>query len=69
MSDAPYPFRAAWVDPDFRPKHKPGCVHCARCGKVLKDRAKERSRFFPGMARAMAEQWGGFALEAVKCAA
>lgn len=33
------------------------------------DRAKERSRFFPGMARAMAEQWGGYALEAVKCAA
>ncbi len=25
-------------------------------------RAKERSRFFPGMARAMAEQWGEYAL-------
>lgn len=27
------------------------------------DRQKERSRFFPGVAAAMAEQWGGFALE------
>lgn len=27
------------------------------------DRGKERSRFFPSVARAMAEQWGGFALE------
>lgn len=26
------------------------------------DRSKERSRFFPTIARAMAEQWGGFAL-------
>lgn len=26
-------------------------------------RATERSRFFPGIARAMAEQWGGYALE------
>ena len=25
------------------------------------DRSKERSRFFPSIARAMAEQWGGFA--------
>jgi hypothetical protein len=24
------------------------------------DRAKERSRFFPGIARAMAQQWGGY---------
>jgi hypothetical protein len=30
-------------------------------------RATERSRFFPGMARAMAEQWGGYAL--MRCAA
>ena len=27
------------------------------------DRAAERSRFFPGMAAAMAEQWGGYAEE------
>jgi hypothetical protein len=27
------------------------------------DRAKERSRFFPGIADAMADQWGGYALE------
>lgn len=27
------------------------------------DREKERSRFFPGIAAAMAEQWGGYALE------
>lgn len=27
------------------------------------DRWKERSRFFPGIARAMADQWGGYALE------
>ncbi len=29
------------------------------------EREKERSRFFPGIARAMAEQWGGYALEQV----
>lgn len=28
------------------------------------DRGQERSRFFPGMADAMADQWGSFALEA-----
>lgn len=27
-----------------------------------KDRGKERSKFFPGMAAAMADQWGGYAL-------
>lgn len=27
------------------------------------DRAKERSRFFPGIAEAMADQWGGYAME------
>lgn len=27
------------------------------------DRRRERSRFFPGIASAMAEQWGGYALE------
>lgn len=27
------------------------------------DRWKERSRFFPGIAAAMAEQWGGYAME------
>lgn len=29
------------------------------------NRAKERSRFFPGVAAAMAEQWGGYALQQV----
>lgn len=29
------------------------------------DREKERSRFFPSIARAMAEQWGGYALNEV----
>lgn len=29
------------------------------------NRAAERSRFFPGIAAAMAEQWGGYAVEAV----
>lgn len=33
------------------------------------DRSKERSRFFPSIARAMAEQWGGFALEMERIAA
>jgi hypothetical protein len=33
------------------------------------DRSKERSRFFPSVARAMAEQWGGFALEVERMAA
>lgn len=33
------------------------------------DRGKERSRFFPSIARAMAEQWGGFALEMERIAA
>lgn len=35
-------------------------IHFASPGK---DRATERSRFFPGMAKAMAEQWGGHAVE------
>lgn len=29
------------------------------------DRGRERSRFFPGIARAMAEQWGGYALDEI----
>ena len=29
------------------------------------DRWKERSRFFPGIAKAMADQWGSFAVDAV----
>lgn len=29
------------------------------------DRQRERSRFFPGMARAMADQWGGAAMQAM----
>lgn len=33
------------------------------------DRSKERSRFFPSIARAMAEQWGGFALGMTEIAA
>lgn len=33
------------------------------------DRWKERSRFFPGIAEAMADQWGGFALEQMRAAA
>lgn len=33
------------------------------------DRGKERSRFFPSIARAMAEQWGGFALGMTEIAA
>lgn len=41
-------------------------VHFASPGE---DRATERSRFFPGMARAMAEQWGGYAAETMKLAA
>lgn len=41
-------------------------VHHASPGK---DRWKERSRFFPGIARAMAQQWGGAALETQQIAA
>lgn len=33
------------------------------------DRWKERSRFFPGIAEAMADQWGGYALQSMKEAA
>lgn len=33
------------------------------------DRQKERSRFFPGIAAAMADQWGGYAIEQVRAAA
>lgn len=33
------------------------------------DRWKERSRFFPGIAAAMAEQWGGYALQSMEEAA
>lgn len=40
-------------------------VHFASPGA---NRATERSRFFPGMARAMAMQWGGYALEDVQAA-
>ena len=32
------------------------------------DRWKERSRFFPGVASAMADQWGGYALSAAEAA-
>jgi hypothetical protein len=32
-------------------------------GDRAKTRWKERSRFFPGIAEAMADQWGGYALE------
>ena len=32
------------------------------------DRWKERSRFFPGLAAAMADQWGGHALEQLRAA-
>jgi len=35
-------------------------VHHASPGE---DRWKERSRFFPGIARAMAQQWGGAAID------
>ena len=41
-------------------------VHHASPGP---DRATERSRFFPGIAKAMADQWGGYALEEVRMAA
>ena len=41
-------------------------VHHASPGA---DRGAERSRFFPGMARAMAEQWGGYALQSQQLAA
>lgn len=40
-------------------------VHFASPGP---DRATERSRFFPGIARAMAEQWGGYAIEQARAA-
>jgi len=33
------------------------------------DRWKERSRFFPGIAEAMADQWGGYALDQIGRAA
>ena len=32
-------------------------------GMFTTDRAKNRSKTFPGIARAMAEQWGGFAID------
>lgn len=42
------------------PEHKEwSAVHLASPGP---DRWRERSRFFPGMAAAMAAQWGGFGL-------
>lgn len=40
-------------------------VHKASPGA---DRATERSRFFPGIASAMAAQWGGYALSAAEAA-
>lgn len=41
-------------------------VHKASPGP---DRWKERSRFFPGIAAAMAAQWGGYALDHIETAA
>lgn len=47
---------ALGIDPDTRADNR---VHSMGPGE---DRSKKRSRFFPSIARAMAEQWGGFAL-------
>lgn len=47
---------AAALGKEGRPENR---VHSMSPGA---DRGKERSRFFPSVARAMAEQWGGFAL-------
>lgn len=49
---------------------RPGTEEHRRWSRVHRmppgpDRAKERSRFFPGVAAAMAEQWGGYALQQV----
>jgi len=55
---------AAALGLDGRPVNR---VHSL--GSTGVDRSKERSRFFPSVAKAMAEQWGGFALGCVEIAA
>ena len=54
---------ALGIDPDTRADNR---VHSMGPGQ---DRSKERSRFFPSIAKAMAEQWGGFALQMQEIAA
>jgi hypothetical protein len=55
---------AAALGLDGRPVNR---VHSL--GSSNADRSKERSRFFPSVAKAMAEQWGGFALGCAEIAA
>lgn len=51
--------RALRLPEDAKPNNR---VHAASPGP---DRWKERSKFFEGIANAMATQWGGYALEAI----
>jgi len=55
---------AAALDMTGRPVNR---VHSL--GSTSVDRSKERSRFFPTVAKAMAEQWGGFAMGCAEIAA
>ena len=51
---------AEWVDGKTgKIKRQPKWYAMAKQGKELGHRSKERSKTFPGIAKAMAEQWGG----------
>ncbi len=48
-----------WTDRKTgKTKRQPKWYASAKQGKELSDRSKERSKTFPGIAKAMAEQWG-----------
>lgn len=50
---------AEWIDSKTgKMKRQPKWYAMAKQGKELGDRSKERSKTFPGIAKAMAEQWG-----------
>jgi hypothetical protein len=50
---------AEWIDSKTgKTKRQPKWYAMAKRGKELGDRSRERSKTFPGIARAMAEQWG-----------
>lgn len=54
------PTNIVWPERTFCPSGSYSKVHDEKHkGVFTKDRAKNRSKTFPGVARAMAEQWGG----------
>lgn len=55
---------AEWLDHKTgKIKRQPKWYAHAKQGKQLGDRSRERSKTFPGIAKAMSEQWGNYLLE------